>query len=137
MVSQLRGAAASGRGVAECAEEERAMQRVKMRQQRGNFGEERIAEDRGYLFVAAAAGVADQVAHFHAQSEGEPLQRAQSGNRLAVFDFRNVGARHLHPSSELALAQVTGAAHFPHLPCYLRTGVAAIGHRLAGHKLWE
>ena len=48
--------------------EQRAMQRVKMRQQRSNLGQERIGEDRGDLFVAAAAGVAHQLADVHLES---------------------------------------------------------------------
>ncbi len=50
------------------------------------------------------------------QERGQPLQRSQRRNRLAVFDLRDVGARHLHPSRQLALAQVARPAQFPHLP---------------------
>ena len=65
--SALRRAAASHGRVAHRAEEQRPVQRVQMRQQRGNLGQERVAQDRGNLFVAAAAGVANQLAHFHPQ----------------------------------------------------------------------
>ena len=136
MAARLRGAPASRGRVPYRAEKESAVQRVQMRQQRGDLGQKRIAQDGRDLFVAAAAGVAHQLANFHAQGEGEPLQRTQGRNRLAVFDFRNVGARYLHPSRQLALAEVTRAAHLPHLCCHLRPGVGAVGHRIACHQLW-
>ena len=133
-LSLCRAAASCG-CITEGAEKERTVQRVKMLQQRRNLGQERIVEDLRNFFVAATACIADQLAHFHAKGEGEPLERTQGRDRLAVFDFRNVGARHLHPSRELTLAQMAGAAQFPHLRRYLHAGVVAMGRRVAHHQM--
>ena len=62
----LRRAPPSCRCVAQRTEKQRPVQRVQMRQQRGNLGQKRIAQDCCHFFVPAAPGVAHQMAHFHA-----------------------------------------------------------------------
>ena len=52
-----------------------------------------ISARKGSLRIEAtsssrlAAGVANQLAYIHPKGRGQPLQRAQCGNRLAVFYF--------------------------------------------------
>ena len=62
------------------------------------------------LLFAAAARIADQLADVDFKGVGQPLERAKGRNRLAVLDLGDVGARHLHAASQLALAEVTRAA---------------------------
>ncbi len=132
--SVLRGTAAAYGRVPHRAVKQRPVQRIQVRQQRGNLRQKRIAQNRGHLFVAAAARVANQLAHLHPKRRGQPLQRSQRGNRLAVLNFRDVGARHQHPPRQLPLAQVARPAHLAHLRGYLQPGLGAIRRRLARHQ---
>ena len=66
----LRSTAAAYGGVPHGTRKQRPMQRIQVRQQRGNLGQERIAQNRCNLFIAAAARVANQLAHFHAKGRG-------------------------------------------------------------------
>ena len=106
-----------------------------MRQQRGNLGQKRVGQDGCRFFFADAAGVADQLAHAHLEGRGQPLQRTQRGNRLAVFNFGDVGAGHLHTPCQLALAQMARSADVAHLAGHMQTGLGGSRNRLAGHQL--
>ena len=108
-----------------------------MRQQCGNLGQEGIAQDCCDLFVAAAAGIADQLAHFNAKRIRQTLQRSQRGYRLAVLNFGDVSAGHLHAPCKLPLTQVPRPTHLSHLPGHLQASLVAFRYRLAGHQLWR
>jgi hypothetical protein len=55
----LGDAATAGCSVPHRTEEERPVQRVQVLQQRGNFGQERVIEDRFHFFIAEAALIAN------------------------------------------------------------------------------
>src|ERR1700679_3843815 len=84
----LCGTAAPGGDIADGAVDQRTVQRIQMREQGGNLGQERVRKNGGDLFVAAAARVPDKLAYVHLESCGEPLKRTQCGDRFAVFNFR-------------------------------------------------
>ena len=132
LAAELCGTPAAHCGIPHRPQKERPVQRVQMRQERGNLGKEWVVQDRRDLFVAAAARVANQLAHFHAKGQSQPFQRSQSGNRLAVFNFGDVSSRHLHSPRQLALAQMARPAHLAHLSGNLQAGSVVIRHRLAG-----
>ena len=92
------------------------------RQKFSHFSHERIGEDGGNLFFAAAARIPHQLAHVHIESQGQALQRTKRRNRLAVLDFGDVGARHLHAPCQLTLAQVAQTPDFAHLSGHLQSG---------------
>jgi len=94
------------------------MQRIETRQQCGDLGQKGIAKDRSDLFRAETARIAHQLADVDFQSRSEPLQRAQRRDRLAVFNFRDISAGHLHPAGKLTLAQVTCTSNIPYLRRY-------------------
>lgn len=98
------------------------MQRVEPREQGRNLGQERVRQDCGDLFLASAAGVAHQLTNIDFESMSQAFKRAEGRNRLAVLNLGNVGTRHLHPTGELALAQVSGTADVAHLRRDLQTG---------------
>ena len=50
-----------------------AVQRVEVRQQRGNLGKQRVGENRCHFLIAPAAGVAHQLAHLYFESDRETL----------------------------------------------------------------
>ena len=131
----LRGAAATGGGVAYRSVEERPLQWLELRKQRSDLREERIGEDGIDLLFAPAAGVADELADVDFKSVGQPLERAERRNCLSVLDLRDVGPRHLHARGQLTLAQVAGTADIPHLSGNLQTGLGGRGHGRAGYKL--
>ena len=63
----------------------------------------------------------------------KPCQRRQRRHRLAVLDFGDVGARHLHTAGELALAQIAAFAKITHRARHLQAVI--FGHsffRFAG-----
>ena len=118
----LSGAAAAGGSVANGAVDERALQGLKMRQEDGDLGQKRIGENGGHFLFAAAAGVADQLAYIHFEGVGQTFERAEGGDRLAILDFGDIGAWHLHAQGQLTLAEVAGAADFPDLSGNLQAG---------------
>jgi len=120
----LGGAPAAQSSVADGAMKERPVHRLQVRQQGGDLGEERVGKDSCDFFLANAARVANQLADVHIEGAGEPLQRTQCRNRFAVFNFRDIGSRHLHPPGQLPLAQVARLANIAHLPCYLQPGLS-------------
>jgi hypothetical protein len=108
-----------------------------MRQQGGDFSQERVRENGGDFLFAPASGIPDKLADVDLESVGEPLKGAQSWDRLAVFDFRNISPWHLHAAGELALAQVARLADFAHLPGNLQPGLGRSRRgRGTGHQLW-
>ena len=115
---------------------QRAVQRVEVRQQRRNLGQERIGQNRGHFFFAAAARVADELAHVHLERIGQPFQRTQRGNGLAVLDLGDVGAGHLHAAGQLALAQMARAANLAHLSGHLQTGLGGSRDRAGYVTSW-
>ena len=116
--------------------DQRAMERVEVRKQRSDLGQERIGENRGDFFFAAAARVANERAHFHLECVGEALQRSECGNGFAVLDFGDVGAGHLHAARQLALAQVTRTTNLAYLTRHLQTRFGTSRDGLGGHQLW-
>lgn len=103
------------------------MKRVKVRQQRSHFGKERVSQNGGDLFLPATARVSYQLAHIDIERLGQALEGTERRDRLAVLDFRNVCPRHLHPTGQLTLAQVPGAADLTHLCRNLQTGFGSGG----------
>ena len=63
------------------------LHRIHERQQGGNLRQKRIGQNRRYLFVAETAGIADQLAHIHAQGRRQPLQRAAVSGSPCRFRF--------------------------------------------------
>ena len=59
--------------------------------------------------------------HVHFQRLGQPLERTERGNRLAVLDLGDVRPRDLHAAGQLTLAQVARLADVPYLCRYLQT----------------
>ncbi len=134
---RLCSPAAAGGGIARGAVDERAVQRIQLRKQGSNFGQERVCEDGGYLFIAAAARVPDKLADVHLESGGEAFERAEGGDGFAIFNFRDVGAGHLHATGKLALAEVAGFADFADLPGNLQPGLGGSWRGGGtGHQLW-
>ncbi len=113
------------------------MQRVKLGQQRGDLGQERIAEDRSNLFFAAAAGIADQLADLDLEGGGQALERAERGDGFAVLDFGDIRPGYLHAAGELALAQVAGPANLTDLRCNLEAGLSTGGSGLRCDQLQQ
>jgi hypothetical protein len=133
----LCAAAASESCVAHCALKESAVHRVQVRQQDGDLGQEWVGKDGGDFLVAHTPGIPNQLADVNIQSRSQSLQRAECRNCLAVLDLRDIGAGHLHPSGELALAQVPGLADIAHLPGDLQPGFlrgckGGVGDQLQG-----
>src|ERR1700733_15623935 len=69
--------------VAHLVEEHGALQRVHLRDVRGKFGQERIAENRRSLFMAPAARITKEVANVDLERRRQPGQRRQRWHCLA------------------------------------------------------
>ena len=111
------------------------MHRLQVRQQGCNLRQKRVGEDSRDFLVAHAAGIADKLADVYVQSLRQPFQRTQSRNRLAVFNFGDIGPGHQHPASQLPLAQMARFADIAHLPRHLQPGFSRRRSRGMGHQL--
>jgi len=120
--SCLGGAAAAHGGIANCALEEGAVHRLKMRKEGGDLGQERVGKDGCDFLITNAARIPDELADVDIEGGGEALKRTERGNRLAVLDFGDVGAGHLHTAGQLTLAEVARFADIAHLTRHLQPG---------------
>jgi hypothetical protein len=107
---------------------------------RGQLREKRVGKDGDCFFLAAAAAIAQKVANIDLQGIGETLQRREGGACLAILDLGDVGARHLHSSCELTLAEIATTADVADSSCYL--WAAVFFRRLRGcndqlRSLWQ
>src|ERR1700689_1984209 len=100
--------------VAHLVQEHRALQGIHPCDVRSQLRQKRVAENRRGLFMAAATRIPKQVTDVDFQCSGQTRQRRQRRHRLAVLDFRDVGARHLHAASQLALAQIAALTQITH-----------------------
>jgi len=131
----LGGAAASYGGIAYCALEKRAVHRFQGRQKSGNLGQEWIGKDGCDFLIPKAARIPHQLADIHFEGGGQTGQRTERGNRLAVLDFGDVGAGHLHAAGELALREVARLADIAHLSSDLQPGFRRGHDRGVGYQL--
>ncbi len=98
-------AAPAGSHVPHLVQQKGAVVAIKPGELGHEFTDERIAHDGCNLLLPLAAGIAEKMADVDLKSRGEALKRRQSRHGFAVFNLGDVGARHLHAASELALAE--------------------------------
>src|SRR5271154_3232680 len=109
------GASTASHGqVAHLVKEHRALQGIHLCDVRSQLRQKRVAENRRRLFMATATRIPKQMTDVDFQCSGETCQRRQRRHRLAVLDFRDVGARHLHTPSQLTLTQIAALAQITH-----------------------
>lgn len=101
------------------------------------FGEEWVRHDELGFALAVAASVAQEQADADLEGLGETVERGERGNSLAVFNFGDVGAWHLHASRELTLAETAAGANLLDSGCDIDAGNVFLRGRWSDDQLWR
>lgn len=93
-----------------------ALQGVQLKQNGSDLGEERVGEN----IVPNIPAISEQFSQMNLERVGQSLQGRQRWHGASVLDFGDIGAWHLHPAGELALAEVAATTQLAHGTSHLR-----------------
>ena len=132
----LRGAAAAGLGhLADVIEEDGLLCGGEVGSELGDLGEEGVGGEQIAFGLVALGGIAEQGGDVDLEGAGETVEGAEGRHGFAIFNFGDVGARHVHAGGELALRQVTDPAKIANGVGYLQRLIFGFGgRRLVGDE---